>query len=123
MDNQNPRSIVRRSRPAVADLAQARPQSLSHSEAFAEAYGRNTYQVRQTAVKSRQSDSATRLAAACIAACEGLSPTGLQEGGIRELIEAARATQKLLSGRLIRSDPEVAVVLAQLSRALRRLGV
>jgi hypothetical protein len=123
MRKKNVNSIVRRVQPRDTDLANGGSISLTHGEAFDQAYGRHTHRIRQGEIGSRETDAAAIRAAACIAACEDLPSSGLQEGGVRELIEAARAAKSLLSGRLIRIDPEASIVLSQVSRALKKLGI
>jgi hypothetical protein len=115
--------IVRRVEPRITEVAKIDPISLTHSEAFVQAYGPSTRQIRQGETRSRETDAAASRAGACITACEGMPLSGLKEGGIRELIEAARAAKSLLSGRLVRIDPEASVVLSQVSLALKKLGI
>jgi hypothetical protein len=113
------KSIVRRvQRPATDSL----PVPLQHDEAFQQAYGAHTYQIRSGSLSSRVTDEASTRAAACISACEGLGLNGLRDGGIRQLIEAARSVERLMAGRLVRSDPEATLVIENLRKALKKLS-
>jgi hypothetical protein len=95
---------------------------MQHDEAFQQAYGAHTYQIKSGTLSSRATDEASTRAAACISACEGLALNGLRDGGVRQLIEAARSVERLMAGRLVRSDPEATLVVENLRKALKKLA-
>jgi hypothetical protein len=95
---------------------------MPHDEAFQQAYGAHTYQIKAGSLSSRATDEASIRAAAYIFACEGLGIDGLRDGGVRQLIEAARCLESLMAGRLVRIDPEATLAVDNLRKALKKLA-
>lgn len=112
------RAIVRRVEPPPLSST-----GLRHDEAFAAVYGPQTYRLKQGTLIGARTEEAGERASACIRACDGLDLVGIQENGIRDLIEAARGAAQLLSGRLVRVDPQADFANQQIKKALRKLGV
>jgi hypothetical protein len=88
-----------------------------HAAAFEQAYGPQTCRVR-----NGQSESAADLAAARRPSSKGPKLKSSPRPDLRALVDAARAAERLLGGRLRNVDAECAAVASRLRSVLRELG-